>query len=107
MHSVRINNKDIPLEKSIVMLELVLLAVFFGLYGYGIVTSVVNVVLREELEVRVQQTESEVAELESKYLARVSGLTRETATELGLVELARVSYVDVNEVGTALTRRDE
>jgi hypothetical protein len=107
MHVVRVHTRDIPVEKSIVMFELFVLAACFALYGYGIVTSVVNVVLREETLVRVQQTESRVAELESEYLQKVNGLSRSVAAENGLVELARVSYLDLDETGTTLTRRDE
>ncbi len=105
MSTFRIFRYTVHIEKSIVWFELALVLAFFVLYAYSIVTSVVNVVLREELQVAVREADSRVGELEATYLALVHTLTEERATELGLVKLGQVTYVDVTRSG-ALTRRD-
>lgn len=99
-------NIHIPVTKSLVWLELFLIVACCCLYVYSIVSSVVDVVLREELQVSVREADSRVSELQSTYLARVNTLTEERATEMGLVALSDVAYVDVTTTGSGLSRRD-
>lgn len=92
-------------ERVVFWFECVLLCAGVVAYGYFIVMSVVHVVLRQELMVSIQDTKTEVSDLEAQYLAKSSTLTLDQANKLGLVELKPVAYVTVPSEGGHLTRR--
>lgn len=75
-------------------------------YGYFICTSVVNVVLRQELVVAYTALDSHVGELEATYLYRTQEITKELASKYGLVSVDEVIFVERSDPARALTMRD-
>jgi hypothetical protein len=83
-----------------------LLLVALIAYAYFIMISVVQIVLRQELHVSIQEAETRISELESTYFERANTLSREKAGEFGLVAVTPTAYVNVASEGDRLTRRD-
>ncbi len=79
---------------------------FIGLYFYFTAVSVVQIVLREELIVEIENTESKISELEALYFSRSNELTLESAQAHGLVALSKQTYIHKSGDGTLLTRSD-
>ncbi len=88
-------------------IALVLWVTFFSalcVYAYFIVTSVIHVMLRQELMVRIQNTEALVSEMEADYLARTGAISDARMTESGLVEVASVTYIPITSDTDRLSR---
>jgi hypothetical protein len=62
-------------------------------YGYFIVSSVVHVMLRQELMVNIQNAEAHVSSLEADYLSRTEQMSEKYVTEIGLVKIASITYI--------------
>jgi hypothetical protein len=89
-------------------LALVLWCTLFGalcLYGYFIVSSIINVMLRQELMVSIQDAEAQVSKLEAQYLARAEELSNANLQDAGLVAVSEVSYVPITGKDERLSRR--
>ncbi len=69
-------------------------------------TSVVQVVLRQEMQVSLGEVETRISSLEAEYFARSSDISEETAEEFGLVAVSPTAYVEVAPLGDRLTRKD-
>ena len=82
-----------------------LLALSFGAYMYSIVHAVINITLRQELTIKVQNKEALVSDLESQYLARANTFTEATLVDAGLVELTEVTYLPLRTDAERLSRR--
>lgn len=104
MHIVLAKLHHLHFERTLFWFELVLMCAFVTAYGYCIVRSVINVTLRQELTVSIQETEARIGALENTYLERSAALSEAHALAYGLVELAPKAYVRVN-AGERLTRR--
>lgn len=75
-------------------------------YTYFICSSVVHVVLRQELLVAHAAFDSHVGELERIYLARTQEITEELASTYGLQPVGEVKFVERPDTST-LTMRDD
>lgn len=100
------NIRQIRFEKLFFWIQWSLLFLALGIYAYFIMISVVQIVLRQELHVSIQETETRVSELESTYFQRLNTISRETADEFGLVEVSPTAYVQVVLKGDRLTQRN-
>lgn len=101
------NNKiHIRVESIISWLEWSILLLALVAYIYFIAMSVIQVVLRQELLVSIQEAETRVSTLEATYIVGSSKLSRDTADEYGLVALDSASYVTVASQNDRLTRRE-
>lgn len=88
----------------LLLLTLVLLS---GLYIYFLSRSVLNVVMREEVEVEISALSSSIGELEFQYIALKNSVDVERAEEFGLVALRDKEYVarhSLAERGLTLNR---
>lgn len=80
-------------ERAIATALWLALFVALGVYGYFIVLSIVNVMLRQEMVVHIQNAEAKVSVLEADYLARTEQISEKNVAAAGLVKIAKVSYV--------------
>jgi hypothetical protein len=80
-------------ERAVALALWVTLFSALCIYAYFIVSSVIHVMLRQELMVRIQNAEAAVSDLEAEYLARTGQITDTHMDEAGLVEIASVTYV--------------
>ncbi len=69
-----------------------------GLYMYFITASVMNVVLRKELEMERVEVHSRLSALEEEYLIKIAAVDRAHAEALGLVPLAQKRFVTVSDI---------
>jgi hypothetical protein len=99
-------NFHIRYEALISLIEWTFCVLAFVLYIYFIAMSVVQVVLREELLVSIQDAETRVSELEAQYFERSNKISREMADEYGLVAISEPTYITVVPVGDRLTRNE-
>lgn len=80
------------------------LVVLFMLYIYFISASVINVVLREDMLVKVAETHSRISALETAYLEKKNKIDASYAQSLGFVALQEKTFVrDVGSEGKSLT----
>jgi hypothetical protein len=96
----------IRIERLLFWCESMLLLLAVVAYIYFTAASVTHVVYRQELGLAIQDVESHISELETRYLAGSTMLSRSVAEDMGLVTLGTVAYVSVEEDGGRLTRRE-
>lgn len=106
MHTLSIKNFHVRIELLVSWFEWSLLVLALALYIYFIAASVIQVVLRQELLVSIQEAETRVSTLEATYIVGSSRLSRATAEEYGLVTLETASYVTVTQEHDRLTRSE-
>lgn len=63
------------------------------LYAYFVIGTIVEIVLRQELELSIKEKNSTVASLEAAYLKAQEGVTLEYAAELGFKPIAKEEYL--------------
>ncbi len=95
----------IRLERLVSWLQWAVMLVALVVYIYFIATTVVQVVLRQELLVSIQNVETNISKLEAVYFESSNKLSKDMASEYGLVAIAPIAYVDVM-VENRLTRKD-
>ena len=98
--------EHIRFERVLSAVQWFVLCIALGFYAYFIVSSVINVVLRQELLVASEEHRSYISELETTYLALSVELTSDAAKELGLIEIAPIAYVSVEGSAERLTRAE-
>lgn len=96
MRAILIFAQHVRIERLLFSIELLLFIAACAFYAYSIVSSVVNVVLRQELTVAVQDAHARVGELESSYLLATGALTERRAIEQGFVVSKPVGFVTVD-----------
>ena len=106
MSITSIKKIHIQVEYIISWLEWFLFVVAIVVYIYFIAMSVVQVVLRQELLVSIQEAETKVSELEATYFEQSNKISKDMATERGLVALTSPQYITVLTEGDRLTRND-
>lgn len=106
MSLISTNSIHIRYELLISWFEWVLFVLAIVLYIYFIAMSVVQVVLRQELLVSIQEAETRVSELEADYFERSNKISRDMADEYGLVAVAAPVYITVVPEGDRLTRNE-
>ena len=106
MNTASSKTKYVHLEKVTLFVLTVLVCASLATYTYFIMSSVVQVVLRQELHIAIGQVETQISELEAEYFARTSELSEQTASEYGLVAVSPAAYVEVTPLGDRLTRSD-
>lgn len=79
-------------QKRAVWFLISLCAVSIGVYMYFVSASIVNVVVREETEQRVQETRSAIGALEREYLKVRQDITLAHAESAGFVAVSQKTY---------------
>jgi hypothetical protein len=79
--------------KRVLSLLASLLAIFVVLYVYFVSSSIVNVLVREEVDFDIAVISSEISELEARYLEEKNKMTLEYAYTLGFNDLKKKDFV--------------
>jgi hypothetical protein len=106
MNTPATKNLRINPARVVVWLQMTLFTIGLVAYLYFILLSVIQIVLRQELMVSIQEAETTISELESTYFAYADMLTPQTAEQYGLVAVEPSAYVTVTPTGNRLTRND-
>ncbi|HET8574572.1 MAG TPA: hypothetical protein VFM02_00155 [Candidatus Paceibacterota bacterium] len=77
------NLKYKRLEEKVVIGSGTLLLLLFGLYGYFINATILNIVGERNMENQTEQASAKVSQLEYQYVALSSGLNMAYAEQLG------------------------
>lgn len=67
--------------------------VLVGLYGFLISTSIINVLVREEVGQNIADLHSYISDLESEYLMLKNSITLGLAYDLGFTDTAKKTFV--------------
>ncbi len=93
-------------ESVVLWVELVLLFVAFVAYGYFIVSSVAHVVIKREMLISKQETESKISKLEAEYFEKTKNISEDIASDYGLVAVAPSAYITISDGNEKLSRND-
>ena len=80
-------------EKRAFTALIVLVFILLGFYGYFISKSIVNVIVREEINNDIVAVSSAISELEFKYIAHKNTINKEYAKTAGFTGLASKTFV--------------
>ncbi len=98
------NIKHLVFGKRILEALLFLLAFLAFLYIYFVSSSIITVIVREEVNGNIVTVSSTIGELESKYLALKNEITVEYAYSHGFSDISSKSYTPrVSTIGRVLT----
>jgi hypothetical protein len=92
-------------QKALVLALAAALVAAFSLYVYFITASVVQVVLRREVEQQLTDVTAEISELETKYVAAQNAISADAAAKRGYVAVSKKIYVDRTSTAVALSKR--
>lgn len=96
--------------KQMVIALFITMLALGGLYIYLVSKSVVNVVVRKEVEQQIAEVNSQIGKLELSYLEKKQSITLARARTLGFREVAEKTYVNGGSLFTtrrALSSNDE
>lgn len=91
--TVHLSHDEHFLEPILRRVLVVVAALAIAAYIYCVSASVVHIIARKDAEVALARTSSSVALLESKYFDLSSKVTREHATDLGLVPIDDARFI--------------
>ncbi|MEX0651896.1 MAG: hypothetical protein WD509_02260 [Candidatus Paceibacterota bacterium] len=103
-----ISNKIHGIERSFILGLLLFSFVLLGLYIYFVGKSIVNVVVREEIELHIADVNSGLSELELTYIEMKDSVNMLLAKERGFTAISQKSFISRGTlVGRSLTQRNE
>jgi hypothetical protein len=88
-------------ERLMVTLSGLLLLVAFALYMYFLSASVLNVVMRQEIDAEIHTTQTKISSLESRYILAKTNLTEEVATAHGLLKADQKTFITKTKANLA------
>ena len=80
-------------EKRAFTALIAIVFILLGFYGYFISKSIVNVIVREEINNDVVAVSSNISELEFEYIAHKNTINKEFAKSAGFKDLAEKNFV--------------
>jgi hypothetical protein len=80
-------------EKRALTALVVIVFILLGFYGYFISKSIVNVIVREEINNDVVAVSSAISELEFEYIAHKNTINKEYAISAGFKNIASKTFV--------------
>jgi hypothetical protein len=103
-----ISNKIYGIEKQILLFLIFLFIALLSLYIYFVGKSIVNVVVREEVEIQIAEINSEISELELDYISKKNSINMAFAQEQGFKSISNKTFINRGTlVGKSLTQRNE
>lgn len=81
-------------ERKWVLSLLAVLAAVFVLYIYFVTSSVVQVVIRQELDREATEVKAKISELEVAYMSAQHAVSSEIASHEGYVDVEEKIYID-------------
>ncbi|MFM2374264.1 MAG: hypothetical protein RLZZ234_259 [Candidatus Parcubacteria bacterium] len=94
-------------ERTTLMVAATLCMVAFSLYVYFLSVSIVNVVMRQEIDQEIRTANASLADLESRYIVARSRITEAEALERGFMKGGEKTFVSKNAENLVLSRNDE
>lgn len=97
----RINNQD----KAKVFFWSLIIVICFSVfsYGYFVRTTIVNIVVRQNMEKELSLLSSKVLALESEYVKAKNNVTLETAENYGFVAVASQKFITKANIDSGLS----
>lgn len=88
-------------ERLLVTLSLMLLFIAFALYMYFLSASVLNVVMRQEIDAEIHTTQTKISALESRYIIAKTNITPDVAVAHGLLKSDQKTFITKTKVNLA------
>lgn len=92
-------------QKKTVGILLGLILVLAGMYGYFLCKSVVNVIVREEVEQKIATTNARLSELELTYINAKDEIDMQLARSMGFEKVEKRQYVARSQDSERFTLR--
>lgn len=89
----RSNTAILSLKRRIFWVLVVSIAALLFLYGYFVSYSIVNVVLREEVEQELTQVTTRLSDLEFQYLSKRDTINIALAYSLGFQDISQKQFI--------------
>jgi len=103
-----ISNKIHGIERQLCVGFMIFLVVLLSLYVYFVGKSIVNVVVREEIELHIAEVNSGLSLLELDYITKKDTINMVYAQERGFKSISEKTFVSRGTfVGRSLTQRNE
>ena len=103
-----ISNKIHGIEKRLFLILAILSIISLGLYGYFVGKSIVNIVVREEIELQIAEVNSYLSDLELEYLSQKDAVNFLFAKEQGFQSISKKSFVNRGIlIGRSLSQNNE
>ncbi|MFC1730668.1 hypothetical protein ACFL6I_10075 [candidate division KSB1 bacterium] len=103
-----ISHKIHGIERQLCIGFMVLLIALSSFYVYFVGKSIVNVVVREEVELQIAEVNSGLSELELNYITKKDIINMTFASERGFKSISNKTFVNRGTlVGRSLTQRNE
>lgn len=103
-----ISNKIHGIERRLSLGFMVLLVVLLSFYIYFVGKSIINVVVREEVELKIAEVNSELSLLEYDYITKKDTINMTFAVERGFKSISKKTFINRGTlVGRSLTQRNE
>lgn len=94
-------------ERNALMALLAFLFIAFSMYMYFLSVSVLNVVIRQEIDAEIRDTHTELSLLEGRYISAKSNVTEEAATARGFTRAREKTFVRKEPANLVLSRNNE
>lgn len=96
------------LERQLCLSLIVVFVALLGLYVYFVGKSIVNVVVREEIELQIAEVNSNLSLLELDYITKKDAINMQLARARGFKAISKKTFVNRGTlVGRSLTQRNE
>ena len=89
-------------ERLLVTLSGMLLLLAFALYMYFLSVSVLNVVMRQEIDAEIHTTQTKISALESRYIIAKTSITPDVAIAHGLLKAEQKTFITKAKANLAL-----
>lgn len=94
-------------ERTAVVFASAFFVVSFALYMYFLSASIVNVVIRQEIDLEIRNTNARIAELEARYSAAKSSVSIDQAGTHGFINTVSKTYISKKGENVVLSKNDE
>jgi hypothetical protein len=94
-------------ERTAVVVATAFFVMSFALYMYFLSASIVNVVMRQEIDLEIRTTNARIAELEARYSAAKNAVGIEQASTYGFINTTSKTYVSRKGENVVLSTNDE
>lgn len=94
-------------ERAAVVFATAFFVMSFALYMYFLSASIVNVVMRQEIDLEIRNTNARIAELEARYSSAKNTITEDQATTYGFISTLSKTYVSKKGENVVLSKNDE
>lgn len=95
------------IERQLCLSLFILSCALLGLYVYFVGVSVVDVVVREEIDLRIATLNSRLSELELEYIAKKDTINLSFAEEHGFHKISQKTFVNRGTLVGSLSRGNE